>query len=85
MNEITRAKIIDLFRENNMPISAQNLSVLAIYSEDAAFLTSILGAQTPVEKIHDHLIGTGQTDHVTGRLRQLYQALVGAQQRNLSQ
>ena len=82
MNEITRAKIIDLFRENNMPISAQNLSVLAIYSEDKAFLTRILGAQAPVEKIDDRLIGTGQTGPVTGRLRQLYQALVGAQQRN---
>jgi branched-chain amino acid aminotransferase len=76
MPGITRAKVIDLCRANGIPVFERNFGLLETYSADEAFLTGTFGAQTPVGQIDGRMIGDGRMGPVTGRLRQLYKALV---------
>jgi len=76
MNGITRQKVIDLCRANDIPVFERNFSLVDTYSADEAFLTGTFGAQTPVGSIDGRQIGTGQMGPMTERLRSLYKALV---------
>ena len=78
MNGITRGKVIDLCRANDIPVFERNFSLVDAYGADEAFLTGTFGAQTPVSSIDGRQIGTGQMGPVTTRLRGLYKTLVGA-------
>ena len=77
MNGITRQKVIDLCRANDIPVFERNFSLVDTYSADEAFLTGTFGAQTPVGVIDGRQIGTGQMGPMTERLRGLYKTLVG--------
>lgn len=76
MNGITRQKVIDLCRENGIPVFERNFSLVDTYSADEAFLTGTFGAQTPVGSIDGRQIGNGQMGPMTQRLRDLYKALI---------
>lgn len=78
MNGITRGKVIDLCRSNDIPVVQRNFSLVDTYSADEAFLTGTFGAQTPVGVIDGRQIGTGQIGPMTERIRGLYKQLVGA-------
>lgn len=78
MNGITRGKVIQLCRDNDIPVFERNFSLVDVYSAEEAFLTGTFGAQTPVGTIDGRRIGTGQMGPVTERLRRLYKALVAA-------
>ncbi|MBR9761993.1 MAG: D-amino acid aminotransferase [Rhodobacteraceae bacterium] len=79
MNGITRQKVIDLCRANDIPVFERNFSLVDTYGADEAFLTGTFGAQTPVSQIDGRQIGTGQLGPVTERLRGLYKALIAAE------
>jgi len=76
MNGITRQKVIDLCRANDIPVFERNYSLVDTYGADEAFLTGTFGAQTPVGEIDGRQIGDGQLGPVTERLRGLYAALI---------
>ena len=76
MNGITRQKVIDLCRANDIPVFERNFSLVDTYSADEAFLTGTFGAQTPVSSIDGRMIGTGELGPMTTRLRGLYKDLV---------
>ncbi|MCH2076679.1 MAG: D-amino acid aminotransferase [Rhodobacteraceae bacterium] len=76
MNGITRQKVIDLCRANDIPVFERNFSLVDTYGADEAFLTGTFGAQTPVSEIDGRTIGTGELGPVTARLRDLYKELV---------
>ena len=76
MNGITRQKVIDLCRANDIPVFERNYSLVDTYGADEAFLTGTFGAQTPVAEIDGRQIGDGNMGPVTGRLRQLYKSLI---------
>ncbi len=76
MNGITRQKVIDLCRANDIPVYERNYSLVDTYAADEAFLTGTFGAQTPVSHIDGRQIGTGELGPVTARLRALYKDLV---------
>ena len=76
MNGITRQKVIDLCRANDIPVFERNFSLVDTYSADEAFLTGTFGAQTPVGSIDGRQIGTGQMGPMTERLRGLYKDLI---------
>lgn len=78
MNGITRQKVIDLCRANDIAVYERNFSLVDTYGADEAFLTGTFGAQTPVGSIDGRVIGTGELGPVTARLRELYKDLVGA-------
>lgn len=76
MNGITRQKVIDLCRANDIPVFERNFSLVDTYGADEAFLTGTFGAQTPVSAIDGRVIGTGQMGPITERLRGLYKDLI---------
>ena len=76
MNGITRQKVIDLCRANDIPVFERNFSLVDTYGADEAFLTGTFGAQTPVGSLDGRIIGTGELGPVTTRLRALYKDLI---------
>ncbi len=75
MNGVTRQKVIDLCRENDIPVFQKNYSLYEAYGADEAFLTGTFGAQTPVASIDGKTIGDGSRP-VTQRIRELYKDLI---------
>ena len=76
MNGITRQKVIDLCRANDIPVFKRNFSLVDTYDADEAFLTGTFGAQTPVDEIDGRVIGTGALGPMTERIRALYRDLI---------
>ena len=76
MNGITRQKVIDLCRENEIPVFERNFSLVDVYSADEAFLTGTFGAQTPVGEIDGRTIGSGEIGPMTTQIRSLYKNLI---------
>lgn len=76
MNGITRQKVIDLCRANDIPVFERNYSLVDTYAADEAFLTGTFGAQTPVGNIDGRQIGDGEFGPVTKRIRALYKSLI---------
>jgi len=76
MNGITRQKVIDLCRENDIPVYERNFSLVDAYGADEAFLTGTFGAQTPVIELDGRAIGGGGMGPVTTRIRGLYKDLI---------
>jgi branched-chain amino acid aminotransferase len=75
MNGVTRQKVVDLCRANDIPLLEKNFSLYEAYGADEAFLTGTFGAQTPVAEIDGKSIGDG-TYPVMMRIRELYKSLV---------
>jgi len=76
MNGITRQKVIDVCRADDIPVFERNFSLVDTYGAEEAFLTGTFGAQTPVGAIDGRVIGDGQMGPMTERIRGLYKALV---------
>lgn len=74
MNGITRQKVLDLCRANDIPVFERNYSLVDTYGADEAFLTGTFGAQTPVFEIDGRVIGGGKAGPVFHRIRALYKA-----------
>ena len=75
MNGVTRQKVIDLCRANDIAVFEKNYSLYEAYSADEAFLTGTFGAQTPVAEIDGKVIGEGDRP-MTRRIRALYKSLI---------
>ena len=76
MNGITRQKVIDVCKQNDIPVFERNFSLVDTYSADEAFLTGTFGAQTPVSAIDGRQIGAGEMGPFTLRIRELYKQLI---------
>ena len=79
MNGVTRQKVIDLCRANDIVVHEKNYSLYEAYSADEAFLTGTFGAQTPVASIDGKNIGNGGAGPMTQKIRQLYKNLIEQQ------
>ena len=75
MNGVTRQKVIDICRANDIPVSERNYSLVDAIGADEAFLTGTFGAQTPVAEIDGKPIGDG-TRPVMARIQALYKTLI---------
>ena len=75
MNGVTRAKVIELCRNDGIPVFEKNFSLYEAYGADEAFLTGTFGAQTPVSEIDGKKIGNGERP-VMMRIRSLYKSLI---------
>ncbi len=80
MNGVTRQKVIDLCRANDIPVFEKNYSLYEAYSADEAFLTGTFGAQTPVREIDGKRIGRDDQAEgagpMTRHIRDLYKKLI---------
>lgn len=75
MNGITRSKVIEVCKQNNIECFQQNFSLFDVYDADEAFVTGTFGGLTPVHTIDGKKIGSGNFSF-TDRLRSMYLQLV---------
>ena len=76
MNGITRRKVIELCRQNDIPVFQRNYSLVDCYGAEEAFVTGTFGGLTPVVEIDGRRIGEGKAGPLYRRLKKLYQELV---------
>ena len=79
MNGITRGKVIEICKNNNIKVFEKNFSLVDTYSADEAFLTGTFGAQTPVSSVDGRTIGSGEMGPITKEIRKLYTSLINEQ------
>ncbi len=72
MNGITRSKVIECCKENNVPIECTDFSLFDTYSCDEAFVTGTFGGLTPVHTIDGRAIGKAGRE-LTQNIQKLYQ------------
>ncbi len=73
MNGITRAKVIEVCKKNEIPCLQKNFSLFDVYGADEAFVTGTFGGLTPVTAVDGRTIGEGVFGSMTRRLETLYQ------------
>jgi len=78
LNGITRRKIIELCRANNIPVFERDYSLVDVYSADEAFVTGTFGGLTPVITVDGRTIGDSGVGEMTRRLRTLYLGLIAS-------
>ena len=78
MAGVTRRKVIELCRANDIPVHEKNFSLYETYGADEAFLTGSFGGQTPVATIDGQPIGDGGARPVMQRIQELYRELIEA-------
>jgi len=76
MNGITRAKIINICKENDIICHQKNFSLYDTYSADEAFVTGTFGGITPVTHIDGKQIGMGTFGATSKKLSNLYEQLI---------
>jgi branched-chain amino acid aminotransferase len=72
LNGITRKKVIEICRAQNIPVNEKDFSLTDVYAANEAFVTGTFGGLTPVVNVDGHLIGAGKPGELTARLRELY-------------
>jgi branched-chain amino acid aminotransferase len=75
---ITRGKIVELCRDNDIPVFEKNFPLAKCYSADEAFTTGTFAGLAPVGEIDGRKIGTGARGPMVERLQQLYLKLIHA-------
>ncbi len=73
MNGITRAKVIEVCKNVEIPCLQKNFSLFDVYGADEAFVTGTFGGLTPVTAVDGRTIGEGVCGPMTRRLEALYQ------------
>ena len=69
---ITRRNIIDLCRQNAIPVFEKNFSLSEVYGSDEAFVTGTFAGLTPAVNIDGRTIGEGVRGDIVNRLQTLY-------------
>jgi branched-chain amino acid aminotransferase len=68
----TRGVVIDICRENGLPVFEKPFSLAEVYSADEAFVTGTFGGVIPAREADGRVIGSGRRGPVTERLQKLY-------------
>jgi branched-chain amino acid aminotransferase len=71
MKGITRGKIVEICRNNGIPVFEKNFSLVDVYDADEAFATGTFAGLIPVTAVDGRVIGDGQRP-MWERLRKLY-------------
>ena len=74
---ITRANVIRLCRENDIPVFEKNFSLTDVYGADEAFVTGTFAGLVPARSVDGRVLTDGRGP-MTERLQGLYKALVEA-------
>ena len=78
-NGVTRANVIALARENDIPLRLADFPVEDAQGADEAFVTGTFGGLTPVRSIDGRELSDALPGPLTARLRGLYDALKDAE------
>jgi branched-chain amino acid aminotransferase len=74
LNGITRGLVIELARNEGIPVHQRGFSLTDVYAADEAFATGTFGALTPVVRVDGRVIGDGAPGPVTARLSAAHRA-----------
>lgn len=72
---ITRAVVLDLCRDNDIPYEVRDLSLTEVYRADEMFCTGTMGELASVVEVDGRQIGAGQCGPMTERLSSLFAEL----------
>ena len=72
---VTRATILELCRDHDIPHAECVLSLTDVYRADELFCTGTMGELAPVIRVDGRTIGTGKTGPITIRLADLFRQL----------
>jgi branched-chain amino acid aminotransferase len=72
---ITRANVIRLCRENDIPVFERNFSLTDVYGADEAFVTGTFAGVVPAHTIDGRVLTDGKGP-VVARLQNLYRAFI---------
>ena len=72
LNGVTRMKIIEICKEENIDVIEKNFRLENVYDADEAFITGTFAGVIPVINIDNHLMGNGTRGTLTKRLFDLY-------------
>ncbi len=75
---ITRANVIKLAEQNNIPIKEKRISISEMYTADEVFVTGTMGEITPVLNIDGRVIGIG-AGPLTNKISELYKNMTKSQ------
>ena len=78
LNGVTRSIVIDLARENNIPVIEQPFYPDELYTADECFITSTIAEVLPVTSIDNKQIGSGQPGEITKQLLKSFRLLTSA-------
>lgn len=73
---ITRSKIIQLCKENNIPVYQKNFTLFDVYGADECFITGTFAGITGVNEVDGRLIGDTKKTPMITRLKELYIAMI---------
>jgi branched-chain amino acid aminotransferase len=75
---ITRANVLELCRDNDIPARETTFSLTDVYAAGEAFVTGTFAGVVPVRSVDGRTIGDGRRGPVVERLQELYRELVDA-------
>ncbi|MFY4774194.1 D-amino-acid transaminase [Metabacillus sp. RGM 3146] len=76
LNGITRIKVVELCRNEGIPLTEKALKMEDLEKLDEAFITSTTSEVLPVIKVGDTVIGEGVPGAVTRKLQKLFNQLI---------
>jgi branched-chain amino acid aminotransferase len=76
MNGITRQKVIEVCKLNNITCKQENFSLYDVYGADEAFVTGTFAGLTSVVAVDGKIIGTQSEFKFTAKLESYYKSLV---------
>ena len=71
LDGITRRNVIDLCKENDIPVFERNFSLADVYGADESFITGTFAGLTPVKEVDGRTIGDG-SNPLLKKLQTLY-------------
>jgi len=78
---ITRANVVRLCRENNIPVFEKDFSLTDVYGADEAFVTGTFAGLVPVREVDGRVMGDGHRGPMVERLQALYRKFATAASR----
>ncbi|MGH7864872.1 MAG: branched-chain amino acid transaminase [Candidatus Binataceae bacterium] len=71
---ITRASVMQILRDQNVPVVEEHFARDLMYIADEAFMTGTAAEVTPVRELDDRRIGSGEPGPVTRKVQNIFQA-----------
>ena len=75
---ITRASIIEICNELNIPVEIRNFNLEDLLVADEIFFTGTASEVTPIKSLQDNLVSNGEPGKITLKLREYYMDVVNA-------
>ena len=69
---ITRGNVIELCRQNDIPVYQKNFSLTDVYGANESFVTGTFAGLAPVREIDGRTIGDGEPGPILQKLQRLY-------------